>query len=87
MDNLLITSELTADIDMLQSSSNNEMISLIESKVEKLISEATIYRSTELTDQEYIISSKKDDIVIDTVIKMNKLLMRQRKKLKKEPKS
>ena len=65
----VITSELAADVDLLQSSSNNEMISLIESKVEKLISEATIYRSIELTDQEYTIPSKKDDIVFDTSTK------------------
>ncbi len=65
----VITSELASDIDMPQSSSNNEMISLIESKVEKLISEATIYRHTEETKQEYIIPLKKEDIAFDSSTK------------------
>src|SRR3990170_3256329 len=50
----LITSEKIAESEFILSTSNNEMISLIESKAEKLFSEAIIYRNTEIAQQEFI---------------------------------
>lgn len=45
----------------------NELLGLMESKVEKLIADSTVYHSEQTDEQELVISKKlKDDIVFDT---------------------
>src|SRR4030066_538932 len=62
----LISSEKIAENEFILPSSNNEMISLIESKVEKLFSEGMIHKSTDINDQEFILPSDEEEILFDT---------------------
>ena len=63
----LINSKETEETEFYLPSSRNEMISLIESKVEKLFSEAKIHQSTELNNQEFILPLKgEEEILFDT---------------------
>ena len=62
----LISSEKIAENEFNLPSSNNEMISLIESKVEKLFSEGMIHKSTDINDQEFILPSDEEEILFDT---------------------
>jgi hypothetical protein len=54
------------DTILLFSSNKNEMISLIESKVEKIISDATIYKHSEVIEKEFFVPSKREVILFDT---------------------
>ncbi len=62
----LISLEKIAENEFVLPSSNNEMISLIESKVEKLFSEGMIHKSTDINDQEFILPSDEEEILFDT---------------------
>ena len=62
----LITSEKIAESEFILSTSNNEMISLIESKAEKLFSETIIYGNTEIAQQEFIVAPKDEEVLFDT---------------------
>jgi hypothetical protein len=65
-DKPLITSETIDVSDLVLSPSNNEMISLIESKVEKLFSEGKIHKSSDINEQEFILPSGEEEILFDT---------------------
>jgi len=62
----LITSESIDGSDLVLSVSNNEMISLIESKVEKLFSEGRINKSSDINEQEFILPDAEEEILFDT---------------------
>ena len=62
----IITSEKTAENEFVLTSSRNEMISLIESKVEKLISDGKIIKSVSENEHEFILPTTEDEILFDT---------------------
>lgn len=62
----LITSVKIAETEFVLSTSNNEIISLIESKVEKLFSDSKIHKCTEENEQEFSLSTSEEEILFDT---------------------
>ena len=56
----IITSEKTAENEFVLTSSRNEMISLIESKVEKLISDGKIIKSVSENEHEFILPTTEE---------------------------
>ena len=64
-DKPVINSGKMDEIESLHSSSAAEMIALVESKVEKLISEAVVYKHDAETDQEFILSQMVDEVSIE----------------------
>lgn len=64
----LITSEAIVSSDFVSSTSINEMISLIESKVEKLFSESRIHKSEDINEQEFILPDSEEEILFDTAL-------------------
>jgi hypothetical protein len=62
----LVTPVKGLDEELFLQSSSNETIGLIDSKVEKLISDVNIYKSSNIEDQEFIIAPKlEEEIVFD----------------------
>lgn len=67
----LIISHTTEGSDLVLSASNKEIISLIESKVEKLFSEGMIHKSSNFNEQEFTIPGGEQEILFDTAALQN----------------
>ena len=61
-----ILSEKIKEPDFILTASNNELLSLIESKAEKLFSEGNIHKRVYENDEEFIIPVSGDEILFDT---------------------
>jgi len=61
----LIPLDRISENEFILPSSSNEMISLIESKVEKLISESAIFQNSETINQEFFLQSEEEKILLE----------------------